>query len=238
MDCTVISNKKISDFAYDMRLEAPGISVIPGQFAAVYCTDQLLLRRPISICQAGENSIRLVYEVRGKGTEFLSKVAPGQTLDVLAPLGNGFEGVAGKKILLLGGGIGVPPLLGLAKVNNCDAVLGFRDKSRVILDKEFEQVCGQVLVCTDDGSYGHCGTVEKSFLQMLAENEYDLVVACGPVPLLKLAAGCGVKALVSVEQRMGCCIGACMVCVCQTVHGYKFVCKDGPVFSAEQVVFE
>lgn len=233
-----------------MTLESRGLAELiqaPGQFLHIKCGDRHLLRRPISICNwsAQRDLIRLVFEVRGEGTDWLARRQVGQTLDVLGPLGNGFSMQPGHRYLLVGGGIGTPPLLGCAVhgSNRCTAALGFRSARNTMLLEEFGQACpGGVRLATDDGSLGHHGFVDHLVRQELERdpNGYQSVLACGPRPMLKsVAAVClelGVPCQVSLEERMGCGVGACLVCACKNRDGhYVHVCKDGPVFPGEEV---
>lgn len=219
-----------------------------GQFANIMA-EGFTLRRPISICDINkeEGTLRFVFEVRGKGTEVISRVNVGDNLDILGPLGNGFRIPEGKKVIAVGGGIGVPPLLGIAKKlgSNCTAILGFRSYDRIILDKEFEKYGANVAVCTDDGTVGYHGLVTVPLENTLKNVGADLVCACGPEPMIKAVVDTceklGVPCQVSLEQRMGCGVGACVVCSCMTVRNgkeyYARVCKDGPVFDSKEVKF-
>ncbi len=223
-----------------------GRDIRPGQFVHIKCGDGLLLRRPISICDwtGGQNgdTLTIVFEARGEGTDWLAKREVGDHLDVLGPLGNGFN-VENGTYLLVGGGIGVPPMSGCASyTGGCStAILGFRSKDKAILLDCFEEECAKVLVATDDGSLGYHGFVDALVRQELESGqEYAGVLACGPKPMLrnvaKVAAEFGVPCHVSMEERMGCGIGACLVCACDMKDGSrKHVCKDGPVFNAEEV---
>lgn len=244
--------------------EAPG-EVLPGQFVGVYPRDaSLLLPRPISICEwrEQERTLRLVYRAVGRGTREFSSRKPGDTVDVLGILGNGYEvsALTGKKILLLGGGIGAPPMLGLAealreanrKEENSSpeqlvtAVMGYRTKDLFLAD-EFEQV-SRFVVSTDDGSAGIHGNVLDA-VRVLQEKEgaqFDAVCACGPMPMLRgvkaFAKEQGIPAWISLEERMACGVGACLGCVAKTtkedghshVHNAR-ICTEGPVFAAEDV---
>lgn len=219
-----------------------------GQFANI-TAEGYTLRRPISICDIDKEAgtLRFVFEVRGKGTEVISRVNVGDTLDILGPLGNGFRIPEGKKVIAVGGGIGVPPLMGIAKKlgSDCTAILGFRSYDRIILDKEFENYGANVAVCTDDGTVGFNGLVTVPLENTLKNVGADLVCACGPEPMIKaVVAVCekyNIPCQVSLEQRMGCGVGACVVCSCMTVRNgqefYARVCKDGPVFDSKEVKF-
>ena len=191
--------------------------------------------------------LRLVFEVRGEGTEWLSERQIDDQVSVLGPLGRGFD-AEGKRALFIGGGIGVPPLLWAAEsAASADAALGFATEKRSLLLADFARVCGQAAVATDDGSLGLRGTAIDAAEKLLAQNTYDLICACGPKILLRraaeLAAARGIPCQISMEERMGCGVGACLVCAVKLrdKNGeayYGHVCKDGPVFSSEEVVFD
>ena len=248
-NCKVLEVTQLPSGGWTMTVESHGIAEqisAPGQFLHIKCGHSHLLRRPISICNwsAQRDLIRVVFEVRGKGTQWLARRKVGDSLDVLGPLGNGFSVRPEGKYLLVGGGIGVPPLLSCAVQGsrNCTAVLGFRSARHAMLLEEFGQACpGGVRLGTDDGSLGYHGFVDVLVRQELEkDNAFTGVLACGPKPMLKsVAAVCaqaGVPCQVSMEERMGCGVGACLVCACQMADGaMKHVCKDGPVFPAEEV---
>ena len=217
-----------------------------GQFAHVRANG-FMLRRPISISEIDKEAgtIRLVFEVRGEGTAVIAELNAGDTVDMLAPLGNGFTLEKGKKVVLLGGGIGTPPMLEVAKFYGADAtvITGFRSASAVILQDDFKKTGANVMLCTDDGTAGEHGLVTAPLARVLEGGNVDLVCACGPNGMLKgvvsLAKEHGVSCEVSLEERMGCGVGACLVCACKSVKNgeeyYARVCKDGPVFNAEEV---
>lgn len=247
-NCKVLEMTRLSSGAWSMTLETEGLTgqiAMPGQFVHIKCGHSRLLRRPISICNWAEQRelLRLVFEVRGEGTEWLARREVGDTVDVLGPLGHGFQMEKGGKYLLVGGGIGVPPMLGCAQYapGRCTAILGFRSGDRVMLEEQFRSVCSQVQVATDDGSYGFHGYVDALVRRELeGDRGYDAVLACGPRPMLRNVARAaedfGVRCLVSMEERMGCGVGACLVCACDMADGSrKHVCKDGPVFEAREV---
>ncbi|MCD8331614.1 MAG: dihydroorotate dehydrogenase electron transfer subunit [Oscillospiraceae bacterium] len=218
----------------------------PGQFVHIRCGEGLLLRRPISVCtcQAGEEQdlITIVFEVRGEGTAWLASRQPGESLDVLGLAGNGFPMEPEGRYLLVGGGIGTPPMLGCAQAGagRCTAILGFRSKEKAILLDQF-QSCGPVQVATDDGTLGYHGFVDALVRKELEGGDrYDAVLACGPRPMLRSVAKAAgefqLPCFVSMEERMGCGVGACLVCACDMADGTKkHVCKDGPVFNAREV---
>lgn len=219
-----------------------------GQFVSVYCNDgSRLLPRPISICEIAKETkqIRLVYRIAGKGTKELSMLAAGDTMEVMGPLGNGFpvERSVGKRALLIGGGIGVPPIVELAKAVNggIRIVAGYRDE--LFLKEELEQY-GKLTIATEDGSAGTKGNVLDA---IRAEGlEADVIYACGPMPMLRALKGYAeekqIECWLSLEERMACGIGACLACICKTKEvdehsnvKNKRVCKEGPVFLSTEV---
>ena len=247
--CRIVEKTQMGDAIYMVLAVGDMVrtsGVRPGQFVHIKCGDANLLRRPISICQwtgSGDgDTLTLVFEVRGEGTAWLARRPVGHTVDVLGPLGTGFQTTPGP-YLLVGGGIGVPPMRGCAQYTGgrSTTILGFRSKEKAALLKLFEGDCAKTLAATDDGSLGHHGFVDELVRQELAQDRtYDGVLACGPKPMLrsvaKAAAGFGVPCQVSMEERMGCGVGACLVCACDMADGArKHVCKDGPVFYAEEV---
>ena len=216
-----------------------------GQFLHVKCGHSRILRRPISICSVRGASIEFVFEVKGEGTRWLSKRKPGDKLDVLGPLGNGFSFPDGN-IIIAGGGMGAPPMLFAAESarGGSAAVLGFRNKDRVILTKEFEAICETVVLATDDGSLGYHGNVAAPLKQLIESGKYSAVLACGSQLMLSAVANTckqyNMPCQVSLEERMGCGVGACLVCACATVKNGKEdmsrVCADGPVFDASELM--
>ncbi len=251
--CPIVEKTKLNDDAISMTL-AVGSMVAdtyknPGQFVHVKCGDSLLLRRPISVCSCGTGEpsdlVRMVFEARGEGTAWLADREVGESLDVLGLLGNGFSMKEGGRYILVGGGIGVPPMLGCAQNTKGDsvAVLGFRSSDRTMLQEEFADVCSQVLVASDDGTIGYHGYVDALVEQVLSQDTaFDGVLACGPKGMLrsvaKVAEKYDIPCFVSMEERMGCGVGACLVCTCDMKDGSrKHVCKTGPVFDAKEVDF-
>ena len=247
--CRAASNTRLGEGLYQLVLDAPQIAAAAqcGQFVHIACGEGNLLRRPISICEAGEGRLRIVFQVKGKGTRWLADRKEGDTLDVLGPLGHGFDTAAlGARPVLIGGGIGVPPMLQTVKCAKAAgaaprAILGFRNQGAVILEEDFRAVC-ETFVTTDDGSYARHGFVTDVLQELVADATG--VAACGPKPMLKaiaaIAKQAGLPCQVSMEERMGCGIGACLVCACalKAENGetrYGHVCKDGPVFNAEEV---
>ncbi len=244
--CTVAEAVRLNEFAYSFTLEAPALAAAisgPGQFVHIKCGHSRLLRRPISICDWDGETLRIVFEVRGEGTAWLARRSAGDRLDVLGPLGQGFRMARGEKLLLVGGGIGVPPMLGCAKYagGSASAVLGFRAADRAMLLEAFEENCKAVSLCSDDGTLGVKGFVDALVCEWLEkEKDFTSVLACGPRPMLRAvaraAARYGVPCQVSMEERMACGVGACLGCAIQMADGtIKHVCKDGPVFAAEEV---
>ena len=219
----------------------------PGQFVHIKCGEGLLLRRPISVCTCQEEEpsdlLRIVFEARGEGTQWLAERSEGESLDVLGLAGNGFSIKPDGRYILVGGGIGVPPMLGCAQYTGGKsiAILGFRNADKVMLEEEFKTACAGVQIATDDGSYGYHGFVDALVRAELEKDSgYDGVLACGPKPMLrtvaKVAEEFGVPCKVSMEERMGCGVGACLVCACDMADGSrKHVCKDGPVFDSKEV---
>lgn len=210
-----------------------------GQFVNIKCGEGLLLRRPISICDVNDTLLTVVFQVKGEGTTWLSQCQVGEELDVLGPLGHGYDIPEGK-VLVVGGGIGVPPMLYAAKCcHEADACVGFRSEANAILLDELKAVCGKVLITSDDGSIGEHGFVNALVKKALAADSYAAVFSCGPKVMLKTvydaAKEANVPCFVSMEERMGCGIGACLVCACSVGGHHKHVCKDGPVFNAEEV---
>ena len=245
----IVSQKCIGTDIYDMVLSFPrgAKEAKPGQFIAMYCEDGTkLLPRPISICgiDAEKGILRIVYRIAGEGTKQMSSYQKGDSVKILGPLGNGFT-MKKDRAILIGGGIGIPPMLELAKQLDGpkSIVLGYRD-SEMFLKDEFEAY-GDVFVSTEDGSVGTKGNVIDAIKEQGVEG--NVIYACGPTPMLKgiqaYAAENGIEAQISLEERMACGIGACLACVCQSKeadeHSHvcnKRVCKDGPVFDAREVV--
>ncbi len=246
----VIKNQQLRPGAWALEVDmGPAAApAAPGQFVHIRCGADTLLRRPISICKQVGSIYTLVLEEKGAGTRYLAGRRPGDVLDMLGPLGRGFDLSHRGPVILVGGGIGVPPLLyaAMAAFSEKTAVLGFRSKDQVILEDDFRQVCDNVYITTDDGSYGEHGLVSDVLARLLAEKPDALVLSCGPKPMLRAVAGLcmgkNIPCQVSLEERMGCGIGACLVCACKVKKpdgiGYGHVCKDGPVFWAEEVVWD
>jgi len=244
----ITENKKIAENIYDMRILTQNMarSARAGQFVHIACGGDTFLRRPISVCDTDGDILRVVYEIKGKGTTRLSQKRKGDKLDVLGPLGNWFN-ITKEKSLIIGGGVGIYPLLFLAKKLDRPAVLlGFRTESLVTFTDEFASVSSRVSVCTNDGSYGQTGLVTDFMDEITARENIEKIYACGPKPMLR--AVCekadgykNIKTYVSMEEHMGCGIGACLVCSCDVRKngGIKRVqvCRNGPVFLASEVVW-
>ncbi|MBP3622301.1 MAG: dihydroorotate dehydrogenase electron transfer subunit [Lachnospiraceae bacterium] len=247
MTANIVRQEMIATDIYSMIIEAKDIAkeAKPGQFVDLYSADgSKLLPRPISLCEIDKvaGTLRLVYRVAGKGTLEFSRLTSDHTIDVLGPLGNGFNLENGKAILI-GGGIGIPPMLQLAKELNCEKsiVLGYRDEE--FLSAEFKPY-GEVYMSSDSGTIGVKGTVMDAIKEYGIEGTH--IYACGPTPMLRAiqqyALENGIRAQLSLEERMACGVGACLACVCKSkeidahsmVHN-KRICKDGPVFYAEEV---
>ncbi len=245
-NCKLTKVQKLTSDIFDFTLLCPDLAAkaVPGQFAQIRLPGHTL-RRPISICgiDRERGTLRFVFRIRGQGTAELAAFQEGEEIEILAPLGKGFPVVPGKRTLLVGGGIGVPPLLGAAAElkENAVAVLGFRNKDAVILENDFTSTGAKLKVATDDGSYGFHGLVTE----LAAKEDFDVVMACGPLPMLKavsaLAADRGVPCYLSLEERMACGIGACLGCAVPLLNEqgeqyYGHVCKDGPVFDSRKLV--
>lgn len=248
-ECVVDDVSELAEFTYSITVKGdkPAKEARAGQFLHIKCGEGSLLRRPVSISRVRGSTLEFVFEVKGEGTRWLSKRSRGETLDVLGPLGNGFH-IPDGKFLLIGGGVGAAPLLFAAESakGQAAAVLGFRDASRIVLRSEFERVCEEVVVTTDDGSYGTSGFVTDPLEVFLKRGGYSAALACGPYAMLrnvaKLCELYGVPCMASLEERMGCGIGACLVCACAVSDNgqeqMRRVCRDGPVFDAKEIVWK
>lgn len=233
-------NQKLTDNVYKMVLVGDTSDITAcGQFINIQL-DGLYLRRPISVCDCDETAVTIIYKVVGKGTEQMSKMAVGESLDVLTGLGNGYDlSLSGDKPVLLGGGVGVPPLYMLAKKlvaqgKKVSVILGFNTQSEVFYEQEFKDLGCDVTVTTVDGSYGVKGFVTNAY-----PNDYTYFYTCGPEPMLKaIYKTSKTSGQLSFEERMGCGFGACMGCSCKTIAGYKRICKDGPVMQKEEILWE
>ena len=236
----IISNKKIAKDVYKLELFGDVSSVTaPGQFVNIKI-DGLFLRRPISVCNCENNTLTIIYKVVGKGTEILSKMDKGE-LDVLVGLGNGYNTtLSGDTPVLLGGGVGVPPLYMLAKNliaqgKKVTVIIGFNTKEEVFYENEFKELGAKVIVTTVDGTYGLKGFVTDAVKDL----SYSYFYTCGPEPMLKAVyRSLKSSGQFSFEERMGCGFGACMGCSCKTITGYKRICKEGPVLEKEEIIWE
>lgn len=234
----ILKNEKIARDVFKMILQGDtGYITAPGQFVNIKL-DGKFLRRPISVCDYDGDTITIIYKVVGNGTEYMSSLSKGETLDVLTGLGNGYETVDCKAPLLIGGGVGVPPLYNLCKRliekgQSPTVILGFNTEDEVFYENEFKQLGANVTVATADGSYGVKGFVTDAF-----PDDYDYFYTCGPMPMFKAIEAVAVTSgQFSFEERMGCGFGACMGCSCKTKYGSKRICKDGPVLKREEIIW-
>ena len=235
----IIENTALTDTVFRMRLRGDTSAITaPGQFVNILL-DGLFLRRPISVCDCEGDVLTLVYKVVGKGTEQMSRMEEG-TLDVLTGLGNGYDlTLSGDAPILLGGGVGVPPLYMLARKlikmgKKVNVVLGFNTKDEVFYEDEFRALGCDVKVTTVDGSYGI-----KGFVTGAMDCDYSHFYTCGPEPMLKaVSSAAKTSGQLSFEERMGCGFGACMGCSCKTLTGNKRICKEGPVMKKEEIIWE
>ena len=236
------SNVALTATVYKMVLVGDTSAITcPGQFVNILL-DGLFLRRPISVNDCVDDELTLIYKVVGKGTEQMAKMVAGQTLDVLTGLGNGYDlSKAGDRPLLIGGGVGVPPLYMLARRlreagKDVTVILGFNTKDEVFSEEDFKALGCDVTVTTVDGSYGVKGFVTNG---MEEAGDYTYVYTCGPEPMLKAVYKASVTSgQMSFEERMGCGFGACMGCSMKTKYGNKRICKDGPVFRTEEILWQ
>ena len=238
---TIIENTQLTDSVWQMRLVGDtSVITAPGQFVNILL-DGKFLRRPISVCDCEDEILTLVYKVVGSGTEQMSKMERGQELDILTGLGNGYNlDEAGDAPLLLGGGVGVPPLYMLAKKlieegKEVSVVLGFNTANEIFYEEEFKALGCDVTVTTVDGTKGI-----KGFVTNAMENiTYTHFYTCGPEPMLKAVwRASNTSGQLSFEERMGCGFGACMGCSCKTLTGYKRICKEGPVMRKEEILWQ
>ncbi len=236
----IVENKPLTDCVYKMVLRGDVSAITaPGQFVNIKL-EGLYLRRPISVCDVCEDTLTIIYKVVGKGTEQLSQMQNG-ILDVLTGLGNGYDlSVSGDKPVLLGGGVGVPPMYMLAKQllaqgKSVRVILGFNTAAEVFYEDAFRTLSADVTVTTVDGSYGDKGFVTDA----LNTQAYTYFYTCGPEPMLKAVyKSSTTSGQMSFEKRMGCGFGACMGCSCKTITGYKRICKEGPVMRKEEILWE
>ena len=238
--CTILENRPLTDLVWQMKLAADTRSVTaPGQFVNLKL-EGLYLRRPIYICDWDDGSITLIYKVVGTGTEAMTALQAGQQIETLVGLGNGYNlDKSGSAPLLIGGGVGVPPMYGLAKQllaqgKDVTVILGFNTRDELFYEAEFRALGARVFVTTVDGSYGTKGFVTD----VMKGLPYSYFYTCGPMPMFKAIEKTAVTSgQFSFEERMGCGFGACMGCTCKTKYGNKRICKDGPVLEREEIVW-
>ena len=237
---TIIENKALTKDVYRMVLEGDTSAITAsGQFVNIQLEGKFL-RRPISVCDWNETTLTIVYKVVGHGTEQMSGMAAGEKLDILTGLGNGYDlSLAGENPVLIGGGVGVPPMYGCAKKLvelgiKPTVILGFNVKDEIFYEEEFKALGCDVTVTTVDGSYGI-----KGFVTNALPETYTYFYTCGPEPMLKAVyKATATSGQMSFEERMGCGFGACMGCSCKTITGYKRICKEGPVMKKEEILWE
>ena len=236
---TITDNTALTATVYRMRLAGDTSGIATGQFVNILL-DGLYLRRPISVCDCQGDTLTLVYKVVGKGTQKMAAMAAGQTLDLLTGLGNGYDlSKAGDKPLLIGGGVGVPPLYMAARLLRAQGkpvsvILGFNTADEVFYEQEFAALGCDVTVTTVDGSHG-----VKGFVTNALPEDYTYFYTCGPEPMLKAVyKSTATSGQFSFEERMGCGFGACMGCSCKVITGYKRICKDGPVLEKEEILWD
>lgn len=236
----IVSNDLLAPSVYRMVLKGDTSAITaPGQFANIKL-EGLYLRRPISVCDVNGDLLTIIYKVVGKGTEAMSQMQSGK-LDLLTGLGNGYDlTVSGHKPVLLGGGVGVPPMYLLCKRllaqgKQVTVILGFNTKTEIFYEEEFRALGAEVVVTTVDGSYGIKGFVTDAMQNV----DYTYFYTCGPEPMLKAVyKSSATSGQMSFEKRMGCGFGACMGCSCKTITGYKRICKEGPVMRKEEILWE
>lgn len=234
----IISNNALTENVFKMILKGDTKYITaPGQFINILLLGKFL-RRPISVCDYDDKTITIIYKVVGEGTAQLSKMQSGEKLDCLTGLGNGYNISKSKNPLVIGGGVGVPPMYNLAKcliANNQTptVILGFNTKSEIFYEQEFKALGCNVIVATADGSYG-----VKGFVTDAMPDDYDYFYTCGPMPMFKaIESVAKTSGQYSFEERMGCGFGACMGCSCKTKYGNKRICKDGPVLEREEIIW-
>lgn len=235
----VIKNIELNDKVMEMTLLGETSGIKPGQFVNIQL-EGLYLRRPISVCDIKGDKLIILYKVVGKGTEFMKNIQGGY-LDILTELGNGYDlSKSGDKPLLIGGGIGIPPMYYLAKKlieegNTVKVILGFNTKDEIFYEEKFKNLGAQVFITTVDGSYGSKGFVTDK----MKEVDYSYFYTCGPEPMLKAVHKISkTSGQFSFEERMGCGFGACMGCSCKTITGFKRICKEGPVLDKEEILWK
>ena len=238
---TILENAPLTGSVFKMRLAGDASAVsAPGQFINIKL-DGKFLRRPISVCDYSKEEIMILYKILGQGTEYMTTLRPGEQLDILTGLGNGFDlSDAGDAPLLIGGGVGTPPMYRLCKDlmaagRKATVILGFNNRDEIFFEEEFKALGAEVIVSTADGSYGVKGFVTDAMDGL----DYSYYYCCGPEAMLRAVWRKGMTSgQLSFEERMGCGFGACMGCSCRTVAGYKRICKDGPVLRKEELLWE
>lgn len=241
MEFRIIANRQLTATVWRMELAGDTSAIVkPGQFVQVQLPG-FYLRRPISVCDWNENTLTLVYKVVGQGTEAMAAMAPGQALDLLTGLGNGFDvSLAGERPLLIGGGVGLPPMIGLCRAliaagKKPMVLAGFNTADEVFLREDVEAMGAPFVLATMDGSAGVKGLVTDAMKGLT----FDSIFACGPLPMLRAVYNqSDVPAWFSFEERMGCGFGACMGCTVKVKGGYKRICKDGPVLERDEIIWE
>ena len=244
-EAEILANVEVAEKIFRLEVFEPELSLEaqPGQFVEVKISDEFTLRRPFGIASASEGIVKIFYRVVGKGTEILSKKKAGESLNILGALGKGFDVDIYGKILLVGGGMGLAPLLSAAeKLDNSDVLIGGKNKAEAIFwYKEFRPKVKNFFVTTDDGSLGRKGFVTDLLTSVLETEDYSAVFTCGPEIMMREVAfeamARDLICQVSFERRMACGLGACLSCSIDTSQGRKKVCKDGPVFNAEEIFF-
>lgn len=239
---SITQNEKIAQSIYKMRLSGDTSAIKKaGQFVNIKL-DGFFLRRPISVCDYTAEELLIIYKVVGKGTEKMSAMEKGEQLDILTGLGNGYDlTVKTEKPVLIGGGVGVPPLYKLSKElknqgKRVSVILGFNSEKEIFFEEEFMEIADRVLICTADGSYGIKGFVTDA----IKDIDFDYFFTCGPEPMFKALESTidkGISGQLSFEQRMGCGFGACMGCSCKTLTGNKRICREGPVLFREEIIW-
>lgn len=239
---SITQNEKIAQSVYKMRLSGDTSAIKKaGQFVNIKL-DGFFLRRPISVCDYTAEELLIIYKVVGKGTEKMSAMEKGEQLDILTGLGNGYDlTVKTEKPVLIGGGVGVPPLYKLSKElknqgKRVSVILGFNSEKEIFFEEEFMEIADRVLICTADGSYGIKGFVTEA----VKDIDFDYFFTCGPEPMFKALESTidkGISGQLSFEQRMGCGFGACMGCSCKTLTGNKRICREGPVLFREEIIW-
>lgn len=242
-DTEIISNAEVADEIFKIEVIAPELAEFskPGQFLTVQLSEEFTLRRPFGIASTKNNRVKFFYRIVGEGTKFLSKKKVGENLNILGPLGKGFDTSVTGKILLVGGGMGLAPLLSVSEYfKNVDVLIGARNKYEAVFwFKEFRPSAEAFFVTTDDGSLGRAGFTTALLPPVLEVEEYAAIFTCGPEVMMR---GVAFEAMareifcqVSFEKRMACGLGACLSCSIDTINGRKKVCKDGPVFNADEI---